>query len=120
MNEDLPAGGGEIILSAEVWPTHVGFAVDDPGFGPQPAFEPTFSIDYERGQISWATMPNGEIIGHTKVVLPAGTYTHMLYLHGPGELPMMCGRRQLPHPVTLTSRGEITVDPIAYRDWVGR
>ena len=112
------SGGGEIILTAEVWPTHVGFTQVDPGPGPQPVGEPVFSVDYERGQIAWTTMPNGEVVGHATVVVPGKlVFTHMVYLHGPGSLPMMCGYRTLPHPVMLTARGAITIDPICYRDW---
>lgn len=118
MSAPTGLGGGEIILTAEVWPTHVGFTQCDPGPGPQPDGEPVLSLDYERGQIHWTTMPNGEIVGRTKVIVPGGiTLTHMVYLHGPGSLPMMCGKRQLPHPVSLTSAGAIEIDPINYGDW---
>lgn len=113
-------GGGEIILSAEIWPVYVGFATCDPGNGPQAEGEPCFNIDYERGQITWTAMPNGEIVGRATVLVPGKlTFTHMLYLHGPGTLPMMTGKRQLPHPVHLTARGAIEVDPICYGDWSG-
>lgn len=116
--EESGGGGGEIILTAEVWPTHVGFTFDDPGLGPQPNWEPTLSLDYQRGQIYWTTMPNGEIIGRTNVLVPGKiVLTHMVYLHGPGSLPMMCGKRQLPHPVCLTASGLIDIDPINYGDW---
>ena len=118
MTQPLTMGGGEIILSAEVWPVYVGFATDDPGPGPMPLCEPCFHLDYERGQITWTTMPNGEIVGRAHVWVPGGlTYTHMLYLHGPGSLPMLTGKKQLPHPVQLTARGSIEIDPIVYGDW---
>lgn len=111
------SGGGEIILSAEVWPVYVGFSTFDPGLGPQAAFEP-IHLDYERGQIVWTTMPNGEVVGRAKVWVPGNiTLTHLLYLHGPGSLPMMVGKRQLPHPISLTERGSIEIDPICYGDW---
>jgi hypothetical protein len=113
----LAGGGGELILSVEVWPTHVGFATDEPGSGPQPAAEPVFNLDYQRGQIGWTTMPGGEVVGATRVMVPPGMYTHMLYLHGPGDLPMMCGSRRLPHPVVFREAGFIDVDPICYGDW---
>jgi hypothetical protein len=112
------SGGGEIILGAEVWPAYVGFSTADPGVGPRADNEPAFNVDYERGQIHWTTMPNGEIAGRAEVWVPGGlTFTHMLYLYGPGSLPMMAGSRQLPHPVCLTARGQIGVDPIVYGDW---
>ena len=111
---------GEIILSAEVWPTHVGFANGDPGRGKQASGEPVFSIDYERGQIQWTAMPGGEIVGRARVLVPPGEYTHMLYLHGPGSLPMMCGSRQLPQLVVFHESGFIDVDPICYGDWAAK
>jgi hypothetical protein len=117
MNEDMPAGGGELILSAEVWPTHVGFTTIPPGPGPQPQGEPVDSPEYTRGQIAWTVMPNDEIVGRTRVFVPAGTYTHMVYLHGPGSLPMMCGARVLPHPVSFAESGFIDIDPINCGDW---
>lgn len=115
---DLHPGGGEIILSAEVWPTYVGFSTEHPGAGPQAACEPVYHLDYERGQIHWTAMPNGEVVGRAVVVVPKGlVFTHMLYLHGPGSLPMMTGYRTLPHPVCLTEKGTIEIDPICYGDW---
>lgn len=113
-------GGGEIILSAEVWPTHVGFTQAEPGPGPQPQWEPVGSLEYDRGQISWTVMPNDEIVGKARTFVPAGTYTHMVYLHGPGSLPMMCGYRALPHPVQFYEGGFIDIDPICYGDWHDR
>jgi hypothetical protein len=113
----MSSGGGEIIFSAEVWPTHVGFTFEHPGPGPQPIAEPVFHIGYVRGQINWTVMPNGEIVGNTKVYVPKGTYTHMVYLHGPGNLPMMCGLRTIEHPVVFTTSGVIEIDCINYGDW---
>lgn len=109
--------GGEIVLSAEVWPVYVGFSSGDPGPGPQAVCEPVFSLDYERGQIDWL-VEGSEVVGRAVVWVPGGvTFTHMIYLHGPGSLPMMTGQRQLPHPIQLTDKGCIDIYPIRYGDW---
>jgi hypothetical protein len=113
------SGSGDIVLGAQVWPAYVGFSTGEPGAGPQPDNEPAFNADYERGQIAWTALPNGELTGRASVWVPGGlTFTHMLYLYGPGSLPMMVGNRKLPHPVMLTARGNIEVDPIVYGDWI--
>lgn len=121
MPQQVPGGGGEIVFSAEVWPVYVGFSSCDPGPGPHAVGEPIMNLDYERGQIHWTAMPGGEVVGRAQVWVPGDlVLTHMLYLHGPGSLPMMTGKRQLPHPIRLTARGSVEVDPINYGDWRAR
>lgn len=110
-------GGGEIILSAEVWPTHVGVTFEHPGPGPQPATEPVFHADYIRGQIEWIAVSETGPVGKAKINVPPGLYTYMVYLHGPGSLPMMCGSRQLSHPVLFETAGVIEIENINYGDW---
>lgn len=117
MMEQPGGGGGEIILSAEVWPTHVGVSMHHPGPGPQPQAEPVFNLDYIRGQIEWGVSETGEIVGRAKVHVPPGLYTNMIYLYGPGSLPMMCGQRKLSHPVLFETAGVIDIENINYGDW---
>ena len=111
------SGGGEIIFSAEIWPTHIGVTSEHPGPGPQPMTEPVFHLDYIRGQIEWVAVSETGPVGRAKIHVPPGLYTHMVYLHGPGSLPKMVGLRQLSHPVLFETSGVIDIENINYGDW---
>lgn len=112
----LTAGVGR--LEVVVWPVYVGACTEDPGPGPIAYGEP-ISVDYARGQISWATerlpgMPE-QIVGRAFIAAPAGRYTHLAYFHGP-EGPCMSGKMQLPHPIAFPRAGVIEVYPIVNPD----
>jgi hypothetical protein len=109
--------GGELILGAEVWPTHVGVTTEHPGNSKWAATEPSYHLDYIRGQIEWIAVSDSGPVGKAKIHVPPGLYTYMVYLHGPGSLPMMCGSRQLSHPVLFETSGVIDIENINYGDW---
>jgi hypothetical protein len=67
-----------------------------------------------RGQIHWEHV-DGDIVGRAFIHVPAGTYTHLAYFHGP-EGPAMAGNMQLPHPIVYPITGVIEVYPITNPD----
>lgn len=103
-------GGGEGTLSMTVWPMYVGLCAGV-------IHEPLFSVDYERGQIKWVVMPNGEIIGSAEINVPAGEYTHLTYHYGPGAGDGFVGQHQLHHPLRFSGATIVAVDPINQGDW---
>lgn len=105
-----------------VWPVYVGVTDGDPGepYGPCNG-EPFYNLDYQRGQILWSTMPNGEIVGRATILVPAGNYTHLTYHYGPGVWPsgpQLMGKRQLDHGLRFVNKGSVTIDPINKGDWL--
>jgi len=100
---------GEGVFGAVIWPSFVGACTEDPGGGLVAYGEPE-DVSYSRGGIVWG-MDNGEIVGRALVNLPAGTYTHLAYFHGP-EGPRMGGKMQLPHPLVFPTDGVLEVYPI--------
>lgn len=104
---------GEGVLGAVIWPSYVGFCTEDPGAGLIACGEPD-DVSYQRGQIQWE-YANGDIVGRAFVNVPAGTYTHLAYFHGP-EGPAMGGKMQLSHPIFYDRTGVVEVYPIINPD----
>lgn len=112
-------GGGEGVLGAFVWPVYVGLSNGQPD--PACTGEPFMHPDYQRGQITWTTMPNGEIIGRAVIHVPAGSYTHLTYHYGPSiwpSGPQLMGYRQNDHGLRFPQAGTATIDPINEGDWL--
>jgi hypothetical protein len=101
----MPSDG---ILSAIVWPTHVG-AVNADGI------EPMHDHDYRRGQIRWGRTIPGNIIGRATVLVPAGEWTHIVYCYHPTK-PVIVQTQKLAHPLVLAAAGDITLDGIGFDD----
>lgn len=117
MTADL--GGGEGTFTGFVWPVYVGLSLGEPDAAC--TGEPFYHADYQRGQILWAAMPGGEVVGRATILVPAGSYTHLTYHYGPSiwpSGPQLMGFRQLEHGLRFGSAGEATVDPINQGDWV--
>ena len=100
------AGVGK--LSFTVWPVYVG-AANDRGE------EPISSFDYGRGMIHWDIMPNGELVGRSKILVPAGDWNYILYCQHPTQ-PIITAAQKLDHPLVLPVAGEITLDCITEKD----
>ena len=96
------------VLSAVIWPNYVGACTDR---GEEPISHP----DYGRGMIRWDVMPNGELVGRAKVLVPPGMWTHILYCPHPSS-PQVTAAQKLAHPCVLTSAGEIALDCITESD----
>lgn len=112
----------EGILGAFIWPMYVGLATSDPGEPNGPCEgEPFLHPDYQRGQITWDVLPGDEIIGHAKIMVPPGIYTHLTYHYGPGVRPagpQLMGKRQLQFPLQAQTKMEVNIDPINQGDWL--
>lgn len=100
-----PANHGH--LSVEIWPTYMGLGESADGVR---LVEPCGHPDYSRGQITWETRPDGLIVGHARVVLPKGIYTHLMFCHGPVDL--VIGVEAFEHPVVFDRPGFFDVSPI--------
>ena len=92
-------GGGEGTLGFVVWPTHAG-AVDGQGR------EPMFGLEYARGQINWNLNEQGKIVGNTRIQVPAGDWTWIIYTHNPHN-PGFITAKKLAHPLVLHEPGFI-------------
>lgn len=112
-----PTGGLEGTLSIKVWPIYCGLTVRHPGESLQADGEPTWSPDYERGQIHWAT-ENNQIVGRSSIQAPAMEYQYLIYLYGPGDMPLLMGYRLIEQPLILTQPGAISIYPVFEDDWV--
>lgn len=102
-NEPKPIGdlgGGEIILGAKIMPIYAG-ALD--AHGNEPMSDPA----YQRGIIKWDAMPNGEVWGRFRVMVPMGTWTWLIYTFHPTK-PSFYAVERIVHPLTLN--GHIDVD----------
>lgn len=108
-----PPNHGELVVN--VWPTYVGVGESTDGVT---LAERVGHPDYQRGQIWWDTMPDGEIVGHARVQLPKGVFTHLLFCHAPTE--SVIGVQQLEHPVVFDRPGFFDVDPIRNQDYLPR
>lgn len=101
------------VLSCEVWPTYVGLCEETapPIRGQWFLREPVFSINYQRGQIVWETdTVTRKIIGHARVYVPPGEYTHILFATAEQGHIVDCKRRE--HPIRMDDNGWIDIDPI--------
>jgi hypothetical protein len=96
-------------LGAVIWPSFVGVCTQDPGAGLVAYGEPE-DVSYSRGGIVWG-IEDEQITGRAFVNVPAGTYTHLAYFHGP-EGPRMGGKMQLAHPLVFPKDGVLEVYPI--------
>jgi hypothetical protein len=110
-------GAGDGTLQMTVWPSYIGFCVEDPGAGPIPYGEPQEPY-YQRGQITWTATEN-DIVGRAVVAAPKTTtlfpYTHLAFFSGP-EGNCMVGKSQLAQPIVFASDGVIEVYPITNPD----
>jgi hypothetical protein len=114
MSDLLAPGPNPGVLTVDVWPTYMGLGYSTDGVQ---LVEQIGTPGYERGPITWETK-DGEILGRARVVLPKGTYTHLLFCHGPCD--RLAGVEQLEHPVVFDRAGFFDVDPIHNRDYVPR
>lgn len=112
----LVAGQGH--LGAVVWPTYMGVSTGDPGLGPIAMHEPYGDINYSRGQITWHTQPDGDVLGSAQVFAPKGVYTHFLFCHGPAAL--VIGNRRIDQPIVFDRPGIIDIEPIRNQDHLPR
>jgi len=99
---------GEGTLSFVIWPAYAGAANED---GTEPVSDP----DYQRGQISWKVTTQDKILGRTRIQLPAGVWTHILYTHHPSE-PLVITAAKLAHPIVLHQAGYIDLTDITEED----
>jgi hypothetical protein len=97
----------EGILSAVIWPNHAG-AVNR--FGDEPLSDP----DYQRGQITWGMTAGGVLLGNCRILVPMGTWTHIVYGHRPDR--GFTAAQKLSHPMTLSAAGVIDLDDITEAD----
>lgn len=102
------SGGGDGTLGFIVWPTHCG-AVNDRGE------EPMGDPDYGRGQINWALNEQGRLVGRTRVNVPAGDWTHLIYTHNPTQ-PGYITAQKLAHPLRMSAKGTIDLMDITDDD----
>jgi len=109
----------EAALGVFIWPVYVGLTTRPPATDSlaRPDGEPYYSPFYERGQIHWQ-MEDGTIVGRATIQAPAMQYTHLIYLYGPADMPMMMGHRQLEQPLRLATAAAIPVYPIREGDWL--
>lgn len=98
---------GRGILTAVVWPTHIGVVGPD---GVEPVGDP----EYQRGQITWAVVDD-VLEGMGLVETPAGEWTHVVYGHHPvqGEI---CNVQKFAHPFVFHEPGIITLAKITEHD----
>lgn len=108
--EEPGLGGGVGVFGAVVWPTYLGAATGHPGAGPRANNEPDDPY-YERGQITWE-LEGEKIVGRATLHVPAGTYTHLVFCHGPTGLDMMIDHTQFEHPLVYERAGVMDVYPI--------
>lgn len=99
---------GEGTLSFVIWPAYAG-AVNEHGN------EPISNPDYQRGQIIWGITAQDQILGHTRIHLPAGTWTHIVYTHHPSE-PLVITASKLLHPIVLHEAGYLDITDITEED----
>jgi len=114
----MPAA--EAALGVFIWPVYVGLTTRLPTTDSlqRPDGEPYYSPFYERGQIHWQ-MEDGKIVGRATIQAPGPLeYTHLIYLYGPADMPMMMGHRQLEQPLRLAAPSAIPVYPIREGDWL--
>ena len=90
---------GKGVFSVVIWPNHAG-AVDERGE------EPLSDPDYQRGQIGWGLNEQGRLVGHVRINVPRGTWTHILYCHTPAQ-PNFITVQKLSHPFVFSSPGTI-------------
>lgn len=114
-NGQVVAPENQGFLTVDVWPTYVGVGELT---GDSTITEHNGHPDYERGQIWWDTMPNGDIIGHARIRLPKGAWTHLLFCHGP--VGLIIGAEQFEHPVVFDRAGFFDVDPIVNKNYMPR
>jgi hypothetical protein len=107
-----PANHG--ILHVDVWPTYIGIGEADGTVITEHNGHP----DYERGQIHWETQPDGDIVGHARVQLPKGVWTHLLFCHGPTEL--IISNEKFDHPIVFDRAGFVDIGPIHNKDYLPR
>lgn len=95
------------ILSATIWPTYLGAVKDD-------GSEPISSPDYQRGILFW-DVEAGVLLGHGRILVPAGEWTHIIYCHHP-SLPTFVASQRLAHPIVLDAPGDIAMERITEAD----
>lgn len=110
-------GGLEGTLLIKVWPVYVGLSVRHPGETLQAEGEPTWSPDYARGQIHWAT-ENNQVVGRSTIRVPAMEFEYLIYLYGPGDMPLLMGYRLIEQLLIIPQPGIINVYPICEDDWI--
>lgn len=114
MTDNGQANHGRLMV--DVWPSYIG--IGESTDGGATLLEQADHPDYERGQITWTTHPDGTITGKARVALPKGIYTHLMFCHGPTE--RLIAVEQFEHPVVFDRPGFFDVDPIVNKDYVPR
>lgn len=97
-------GGGEIILTAKILPIYVG-AVNSLGQ------EPMSDSAYQRGTLVWDVMPNDEILGRARIMVPAGTWRWLIYAHHP-TAPAFVYAEKLANDMVFSGAAAIDLDCI--------
>lgn len=104
----LPSDG---VFTVSVWPTYVGVMGDD-------GVEPISSPDYERGSIKWTPdVEDGKFVGYGRIVVPAGTWSHVLYCYHVSDPRLVCPPQPLAHPFILAGSGTIDIFNITEQDF---
>lgn len=110
----MTAGFGQVTL--DVWPPYVGLGESSDGVG---LVEQSGHTDYQRGVILWETRKDGSIVGHGRVWVPKGIYTHIVFSAGPIYEQWM-GVRKLEQPIVFDRAGFVDIGPIHNRELVPR
>ncbi|DAZ90360.1 hypothetical protein [Mycobacteroides abscessus] len=102
---DVAADG---VLGVRVWPTYVGLGTVNPvtGLAEEPDGE------YARGQIDWETGLNGEPRGRSRILTPAGQYTHLIYAQAPQGALSVVKLKKLEQPLCLPAALGVDVTDI--------
>lgn len=113
----------EGVLTVAVWPAYIGLATAQHathlnGSAQVTLAEPIDDFNYDRGQIRWETKRDGEILGHGRVFIPAGEYSHYIFAMHPKQ--GMCGVTPLEHPIRFDSPGFVDVSPIRNQEIMPR
>jgi hypothetical protein len=95
----MTLNSNEGTLSFAVWPVYAG-AVNEAGE------EPMGDRDYQRGQIRWAMNEQGRLVGSTRIRVPHGDWTHVLYCYNQTQ-PGFIAAQKLAHPLHLPDGGTI-------------
>ena len=102
------------VLSAVVWPTYVGVAME--GCTPPFSINEPINGGYQRGQIQWTPVPDErQVIGRARIIVPPGTFTHYVYFRHPSK-PQACGVMKMDHPFRCTEITTLDLDPICNGD----
>jgi hypothetical protein len=125
LGNGLQAPDNHGVLSVTVWPTFVGLAKAEGvaahlnGSAQVHLCEPTEDFNYDRGQIRWETQPDGSIVGHGRVFIPADVeFTHYIFALHPKQ--GMCGVTALEHPIRFDRPGFVDVSPIRNQEVLPR